>query len=176
MYTRPRFGLVGRAGERVGVVLNLSKSCRLLGVSNVYALRGGQCFQSDTLCSCPSLLAHATHIQEWWKCGWASNHEIPECVVDVLRMEQVKQRLFSPLHCSFCMLNKCKALKLNSFFSFQTVGPDLSFLLSVQNCKIILLEIVIKKIVFILTEERNKCVKRITQKMHVHWTEHEEWL
>lgn len=66
------------------------------------------------------------------------------------------------------MLNKCKALKLNSFFYFQMVGLDLSFVLSVQKCKIILLEIVIKK-VFILTEERIKCVKRITQKMGNAW-------
>lgn len=115
MYCTQGRGL-GWLGGWVGVVLNLSKSCRLLGVSNVYASWGGRCFQLDTLCSCPSLLAHATHIQEWWKCGWASNHEIPGCVVDVLWMKQVKQRLSSPLHCSFCMLNKCKTLKWNSFF------------------------------------------------------------
>lgn len=81
----------------VGGVLNLSKSCRLLRVSDVYAAWRGQCFQW-IYCICPSLLAHATHISRWWKGGWASSHEIPECAVDVLWVDLVKQRLLNSLH------------------------------------------------------------------------------
>lgn len=82
--------IVHRARVRGGGVLNLSKSCRLWRVSNVYAAWGGQCFQW-IYCICPSLLAHATHIQ--------GDESVAEQVtmksLDVLWTDLVKQSLLN---------------------------------------------------------------------------------
>lgn len=82
--------IVHRVRVRGGGVLNLSKSCRLWRVSNVYGAWGGRCFQW-IYCSCLSLLAHATHIQ--------GDENVAEQVtmksLNVLWMDLVKQRLLN---------------------------------------------------------------------------------
>lgn len=74
-----------------GGILNLSKSCRLWGVSNVYAAWWGKCFQW-IYCICPALLlAHATHIQG----AESVAEQVAMKALSVLLMDLVKQRLFN---------------------------------------------------------------------------------
>lgn len=76
-----------------GGILNLSKSCRLWGVSNVYAAWGGKCFQW-IYCICPALLLGPCHTHPGcWKCGWASSHESSECIVDGFGQTEIIHQL-----------------------------------------------------------------------------------
>lgn len=58
----------------------------------------------------------------WWKCGWASTHEIPECVSKVLWVDLVKQRLLNILRyfCTFIMSN---VRLFSGKFVYQTGAP-----------------------------------------------------